>query len=429
MSQAIYHPRPSGGYDADVMSRAIPRGVLVLLLTLGSGCVLAGNEPDTASAARPADALHDRPLRLLDDLADGPLKRRLDACRDQPLRPTAFSIGHRGAPLGYPEHTRESYVAAAAQGAGMLECDVTFTADRVLVCRHAQCDLHTTTNILETPLATRCREPFTPADPVSGRAAGASCCTSALTVDEFLGLCGRRDVADTRAASVAAYLAPTAGEPCGALLTHAQSIALFSGLDVAMTPELKAAEVPMPFQGRFTQADYADALIASYRAAGIAPDRVWPQSFSLADVQHWIARHPDFAARVVYLDGRSGQDGFDPASPESLRPTMAALAALGVRIIAPPVWVLLTVEDGRIVPSAYARAARAAGLDIITWTLERSGSLADGGGFYYQSVADLIGSEGDVYTVLDVLARDVGVIGVFSDWPATVTYYANCFGL
>jgi glycerophosphoryl diester phosphodiesterase len=29
-------------------------------------------------------------------------------------------------------------------------------------------------------------------------------------------------------------------------------------------------------------------------------------------------------------------------------------------------------------------------------------------------------------TVLDVLARQVGVLGVFSDWPSTVTYYANC---
>jgi glycerophosphoryl diester phosphodiesterase len=27
---------------------------------------------------------------------------------------------------------------------------------------------------------------------------------------------------------------------------------------------------------------------------------------------------------------------------------------------------------------------------------------------------------------LDVLAKQVGVKGVFSDWPATVTYYANC---
>jgi glycerophosphoryl diester phosphodiesterase len=31
--------------------------------------------------------------------------------------------------------------------------------------------------------------------------------------------------------------------------------------------------------------------------------------------------------------------------------------------------------------------------------------------------------------VLDVLARQVGVRGVFSDWPGTVTFYANCTGL
>jgi glycerophosphoryl diester phosphodiesterase len=28
-----------------------------------------------------------------------------------------------------------------------------------------------------------------------------------------------------------------------------------------------------------------------------------------------------------------------------------------------------------------------------------------------------------------VLARKVGVRGVFSDWPATTTFYANCTGL
>ena len=32
-------------------------------------------------------------------------------------------------------------------------------------------------------------------------------------------------------------------------------------------------------------------------------------------------------------------------------------------------------------------------------------------------------------TLLDVLARDVGIRGIFTDWAATVTYYANCMGL
>jgi glycerophosphoryl diester phosphodiesterase len=30
------------------------------------------------------------------------------------------------------------------------------------------------------------------------------------------------------------------------------------------------------------------------------------------------------------------------------------------------------------------------------------------------------------FELLDVLAQDVGVEGVFSDWPATTTFYAYC---
>jgi glycerophosphoryl diester phosphodiesterase len=84
---------------------------------------------------------------------------------------------------------------------------------------------------------------------------------------------------------------------------------------------------------------------------------------------------------------------------------------------------------GKIVPSAYAEAARAAGLGILTWTLERSGPLDGGGGWYFQSITDQVTGDGAVYQILDVLARDVGIIGIFSDWPATVTFFANCRGL
>ena len=74
--------------------------------------------------------------------------------------------------------------------------------------------------------------------------------------------------------------------------------------------------------------------------------------------------------------------------------------------------------------------AKAAGLDLITWTLERSGILADGNnGFYFQTFDSAIKREGDLYRVIDVLAQDVGVLGIFSDWPAPVTFYANCMGL
>ncbi len=106
---------------------------------------------------------------------------------------------------------------------------------------------------------------------------------------------------------------------------------------------------------------------------------------------------------------------------------MDTLAGYGVNIIAPPLWMLVTTDRrNRIVPSPYARAARNAGLDIIAWSLERSGPLTNGGGWYYQSVKPAINNDGDTLMLLDVLARDVGVIGVFSDWPATTTFYANC---
>jgi len=81
----------------------------------------------------------------------GALKSRLQSCADRPMQRKLFSIGHRGAPLMFPEHTVESNRAAARMGAGILECDVTFTKDKALVCRHAQDDLHTTTNILKSP--------------------------------------------------------------------------------------------------------------------------------------------------------------------------------------------------------------------------------------------------------------------------------------
>ena len=87
-----------------------------------------------------------RPGYLVESMPDGPLKGQLQAC-EGPSTARRFSIGHRGAPLTFPEHTEESYRAAARMGAGILECDVTFTADLELVCRHSQNDLHTTTNI------------------------------------------------------------------------------------------------------------------------------------------------------------------------------------------------------------------------------------------------------------------------------------------
>lgn len=385
-----------------------------------------------------------RPYFLVDDMDESQLKTALQACAagiDQ-FKATDFSIGHRGAPLQFPEHTKESYEAAARMGAGILECDVTFTKDKELVCRHAQCDLHTTTNILAIPeLAAKCTEPFTPAefDPKTGelvKPASAQCCASDITLEEFKSLCGKMDASDSTATTVEEYLGGTADwrtdlyASCGTVLSHAESIDLFQKLGKKFTPELKSPEVEMPYEGDYTQEDYAQQLIDEYRAAGVPPEDVWAQSFNLHDILYWIENEPSFGEQAVYLDGRYDTDpDFDPNNPGALSPTMEELVHDGVKIIAPPTWVLVTLDEANeIVPSEYAIAAKAAGLDIITWTLERSGLLKDGGGFYYQSITDAIDNDGDVYDLLDVLAKEVGVLGVFTDWPGTVTFYANCQG-
>ena len=41
----------------------------------------------------------------------------------------------------------------------------------------------------------------------------------------------------------------------------------------------------------------------------------------------------------------------------------------------------------------------------------------------------MIDNDGDMYEGLHVLAQEVGIMGIFSDWPATTTYYANCMKL
>src|SRR5688572_21149382 len=405
-----------------------PVGMAGLLLQ----CFMATADGQ-AVVTRSGVELGARPALLVEDMRDGALKERLRACLQQPPRRTEFSIGHRGAGLVYPEHTVQAYEAGFRMGAGTLECDVTFTKDLVLVCRHSQNDLATTTDILLTPLARTCVEPFKPArlraDGSVQRAARAECRTSELTLAEFKPLQGKVDAFDPAAQRVEKFCAPArvprpdlgAGVERGTLLTHAESIELFKRLGVRMTPELKEPSVRLPFNG-VTREQLAQRLIDEYRAAGVAPSDVFPQSFHRRDVDYWIRHEPEYGQRAVMVEnapfGRSAR-------------RLRRYKAAGINIWAPPLFALLDLDaEERIVPSRSARAARAAGLDVVTWTLERSGSLAARNkGFYYRTIDEGVTREGDVMRVVDVLARDVGVRGIFSDWPATVSFYAGCAGL
>lgn len=218
----------------------------------------------------------------------------------------------------------------------------------------------------------------------------------------------------------------------GTLLTLKESIQLNQELGVKHTPELKSGDpgrIKTVFGG---QEQYAQKMIDEFRAAGVDPKDVWAQSFNKEDVLYWIQNEPRFGKQAVYLDD------IDPtANPPIPRLSPAELQQLkqqGVKIIAPPTLALLAVApSGEIVPSQYALDIKGAGFDIITWTFERS-DLRRGAafaGFYYlfDPEGKAVKKDSDIYNALDVLARKVGILGIFSDWPGTITYYANCMGL
>ncbi len=414
--------------------------ILALIPTLAPVALADHEGKNKAKRGGHSVQLGPRPFYLVDKMSEGRLKRKLAKCAANTKRYKHhdFSIGHRGAALQFPEHTKESYEAAHRMGAGILECDVTFTSDGELVCRHAQCDLHTTTNILATPLAATCATPFTPAEfDIDGNLvtpATARCCASDLTLAEFKSLEGKMDASDRNATTVEEFLGGTADfrtdlyATGGTLLSHKESIKLFDQLGAKFTPELKAVTDGFGASG-LDQASYARKMIQEYLDAGINPRRVFAQSFNLDDVEQWIAEFPRYGRRAVYLDGRPVAD-LASTPPELLE--FLDLKASGVNIIAPPMPVLLTTNtDDEIVPSVYAERARQAGLRIISWTTERSGRIVEdvlegGSTFYYQTTLDALNNDGDILRTIDVLARKVGIIGLFSDWPATTTFYANC---
>lgn len=392
-------------------------------------CSTNGTSP-IPSAGISSVQLGPRPYFLVDAMAEGPLKDKLESCKSiETFKPSAWSVAHRGGgPLMIPEHTVESNMAGARMGSGMLECDVAFTKDRELVCRHSQCDLHYTTDIVTRPeLNAKCQKPFQPAE--DGEPASAECCTSDITLEEFKSLCGRMEGFNSSATTPETFAVNM--EPwrtdlystCGTVLSHKEHIELTKDLGLKFVPELKTPVVEMPFEGNYTQEMYAQQMVDEYKEAGVSPSDVYLQSFLYDDILYWLQADPEF--NIVYNDD-TGE------TPKTMPDAIASLedrAADGLKFLGPPLQYLVTEEDGKIVPSEYAKRAIELGFDMISWSAERSGPLSEGGGYYYSSVKDAISRDGDIYEVFHVLAQEVGVLGVFSDWSATATYYANCFGL
>ncbi len=127
------------------------------------------------------------------------------------------------------------------------------------------------------------------------------------------------------------------------------------------------------------------------------------------------------------------------------------LADIGVDVFSPPIRALVAASstgDHSIVPSEAALSLQAMEVAIGSWSAERAGCADDAvpvavqpatagpcglaGGWYYDTLeGESTFQHLDVLRVLDVLFKPaaeggVGLVGIFSDFPATVSAYINC---
>ena len=100
---------------------------------------------------------------------------------------------------------------------------------------------------------------------------------------------------------------------------------------------------------------------------------------------------------------------------------------IGVVVIAPPLFDLVTSQDNRMVPTARARMLTDRGAGLTPWTLERSACGGELGpcGFYYQNVTSAY-TYSDTLLMMYELVHTLKVNGVFSDYPFTLTTFLNC---
>jgi glycerophosphoryl diester phosphodiesterase len=266
------------------------------------------------------------------------------------------------------------------------------------------------------------------------------CCASDFSLAEIKTLCAKMDsFGDVNATTPEGYAFGGTADwrtdlyqyGCQKVPTHKESIEIIRANNGKFTPELKSPDgVEMPFNG-FSQEDYAMKMIQEYIDAGVPPEDVWPQSFNLDDVLFWV-NQTDYGSQAVALDDD------DEKSDDDLTTYLLMLDAAGVKYVAPPMWRLVEpnpkaseYDEYDMQPSLYAKLVKSTtNLKIITWTLNRSAPpLSDGGNWYWQSLdgQGLNLTEGSRYDLVHVLYTQVGVEGIFDDWPAVTAFYANCF--
>jgi glycerophosphoryl diester phosphodiesterase len=290
-------------------------------------------------------------------------------------------IAHRGASGYLPEHTLEAKALAQAQGADFLEQDLVLTRDGEVIVLH---DLY-------LDAVTDVRERFPGRQREDGRFYALD-----FTLAELRQLRVRERVRleDGQPAF------PRRVNPSARLFrlhTFAEEIEFIAGLNrttgrtVGLCPEIKS-----PAWHRRQGRDLSRAVLAvlTRHAAAFPGNRVILQCFDPNEVRR-LRQELHYAGRLLQLLTLEEANSWDATR---LRELAAVADGLGPPLAAVVHW----NEEGRPSVTPLTGRARAAGLEIIPYTL-RADSLPAGAP-----------SE---KSVLEALFHEVRVAGVFTDFP------------
>ena len=203
----------------------------------------SGGHAAASGHARDGVQLGPRPFYLVKGMDEGALKSKLLQCQSGPFYRTDFSIAHRGAPLQFPEHTRESYEAGAKHGRGHRRVRRHLHEGRRSSCAATMNAICTRPPTSSRPSST------TPAPsrmPVRAPRLAAARATSRLPSSArsparwMRAIRGRRMPRNFSVVRQAGVPICTLGR--GTLLTLRESIALNRRLGVKHTPELKSGQ-------------------------------------------------------------------------------------------------------------------------------------------------------------------------------------------
>ncbi len=324
--------------------------------------------------------------------------------------------------MPYPPHTLTSYEAALRMGAGMIQCPVTFSKDRKLVCRKEQCDLHYTTDVLTHPdqrLASKCSHPFIPSDGFN-RPAQVKCCTSDFTLEE-LQMLNCRCSGDVSARStdvnvwgmtVLDYLGTSPTCVAAKIPSHEEYIKLVDSWGANFAP------TQVPFIDSedvhdYTQEMLSRQIMSTYvEGFDIDPARIFPISQSVKDLVLWRKEFPLHSRNSIALDLINE----DVTDMDSLKEHFSSFLKSGVfNVIAHNVGMILKQSEGSdsshsFQSTAYSRVAAEMGLSIFAmWT-------------------GPITQDFNALHILHHLKAQGGVQGIFADvsFVPITTFYDNC---